>query len=145
MYAQDRDLFLDASYDVEAFKKQGSTSVRRTTMRCGVTPGAGWYADPRSKDFGANCKYVQHDVAEAKKLVTAAGAQRRRGYFRAHRGLHGRLAEAVRHFNGFAANSGAFKVKIVESSYAQGQFQTKYRDARRRSSKAFGTYRLGAR
>jgi peptide/nickel transport system substrate-binding protein len=33
----------------------------------------GWWLDPRSKDFGPNAKYFTHDVAEAKKLLAAAG------------------------------------------------------------------------
>jgi len=34
----------------------------------------GWWIDPRNeKDFGPNAKYFKHDVAEAKKLLAAAG------------------------------------------------------------------------
>ncbi|HWO72647.1 MAG TPA: hypothetical protein VNN21_03735, partial [Dehalococcoidia bacterium] len=33
----------------------------------------GWWMDPRDKDFGPNGKYYEHNVAEAKKLVAAAG------------------------------------------------------------------------
>ena len=34
---------------------------------------AGWWLDPKGKDFGPNAKYYKHDVAEAKKLISAAG------------------------------------------------------------------------
>jgi ABC-type transport system substrate-binding protein len=34
---------------------------------------SGWWLDPQGKDFGPNAKYYQHNVAEAKKLVAAAG------------------------------------------------------------------------
>ena len=34
---------------------------------------AGWWLDPKGKDFGANAKYFKHDIAEAKKLLAAAG------------------------------------------------------------------------
>src|SRR5439155_3373774 len=33
----------------------------------------GWWLDPKGKEFGPNAKYFQHDVAEAKKLLAAAG------------------------------------------------------------------------
>src|SRR6185503_1523757 len=33
----------------------------------------GWYLDPRGKNVGANAKFFNHDIAEAKKLVAAAG------------------------------------------------------------------------
>ena len=33
----------------------------------------GWWLDPKGKDFGPNAKYFQHDLAEAKKLLAAAG------------------------------------------------------------------------
>src|SRR6185503_13553604 len=32
-----------------------------------------WYLDPREKSFGDNRKYLQFDLTEAKKLVSAAG------------------------------------------------------------------------
>jgi peptide/nickel transport system substrate-binding protein len=131
MYAQDRDLFLDASYDVEAFKKQGIDVGTTHDHALWGDAWGGWYADPRSKDFGANSKYVQHDVAEAKKLVAAAGSPNGAEVTFVHtEGYMGVWQKQFDMINGFAANSGAFKVKIVESSYAQGQFQTKYRDAR---------------
>jgi ABC-type transport system substrate-binding protein len=38
----------------------------------GTKTGA-WLLDPRSKDFGPNAKYFEHNVAEAKKLLAAAG------------------------------------------------------------------------
>jgi ABC-type transport system substrate-binding protein len=37
------------------------------------TEFSGWFLDPREKDFGPNSKYYQLNVAEAKKLVSAAG------------------------------------------------------------------------
>src|SRR5207302_9482744 len=36
-------------------------------------PLADYWLDPKSKDFGPNAKFHQHDVAEAKKLLAAAG------------------------------------------------------------------------
>src|SRR5262249_11900821 len=33
----------------------------------------GWWLDPKGKDLGPNARYFQHDIGEAKKLLTAAG------------------------------------------------------------------------
>ncbi|HLF77979.1 MAG TPA: ABC transporter substrate-binding protein [Dehalococcoidia bacterium] len=68
----DRDLFIDTFSNVSKFTEQGlpAAALWNTVM----APGAGpWRLDPKSKDFGPNAKYFQHDVAEAKKLLAAAG------------------------------------------------------------------------
>jgi peptide/nickel transport system substrate-binding protein len=131
MFAQDRDLFLDASYDLQSYKDQGIPVG--TTWDHGLWGDAwsGWYLDPKSKDFGANAKYVQHNVDEAKKLVAAAGSPNGAEVTFIHtEGYMGVWQKQFDMISGFASNSGAFKVKIVESSYAQGEFQRKYRDGR---------------
>ena len=33
----------------------------------------GWYLDPQGKDFGENAKFYKRNIAEAKKLMSAAG------------------------------------------------------------------------
>src|SRR5262249_16416206 len=33
----------------------------------------GWWLDPKGKEFGPNARYFQHDIAEGKKLLAAAG------------------------------------------------------------------------
>jgi ABC-type transport system substrate-binding protein len=33
----------------------------------------GWWLDPKGKDFGPNAQYFQYNVADAKKLLSAAG------------------------------------------------------------------------
>jgi ABC-type transport system substrate-binding protein len=131
MYAQDRELFLDASYDLSSYKKQGIPV--ETTHDHGLWGDAwsGWYLDPRSKDFGPNAKYVQHNAEEAKKLVAAAGSPGGAEVTFVHtEGYMGVWQKQFDMISGFASNSGAFKVKILESSYANGEYQRKYRDAR---------------
>jgi ABC-type transport system substrate-binding protein len=69
----DRDLFVDTFGNVSKYTSQGvpvntawNTSVLSTVYK-------GWWADPQGKDFGENAKYFQRDIAEAKKLLSAAG------------------------------------------------------------------------
>ncbi len=69
----DRDQFIDVQFNVEGLRSQGipvktswSTSVQNNYF-------AAWYLDPQGKDFGPNAKYFKKDLAEAKKLVAAAG------------------------------------------------------------------------
>jgi ABC-type transport system substrate-binding protein len=70
---QDRDLFLDVAYNVAKFK-EGGLAVE-TALESAVWSGAwaNWWLDPRGKDFGPNAKFFKQDLAEAKKLMAAAG------------------------------------------------------------------------
>jgi peptide/nickel transport system substrate-binding protein len=68
----DRDLFIDAVYNVSAFAKEGiDLETRWNTPVYNVADG--WWLDPKSKDFGPGDKYYQFNLEEAKKLVAAAG------------------------------------------------------------------------
>ena len=69
----ERDLFLDLAYNVANFR-DGGLPVE-TVVESGVWSGAwaGWWLDPRSKDFGPNTKFFNQELAEAKKLMNAAG------------------------------------------------------------------------
>ncbi|HLF78425.1 MAG TPA: ABC transporter substrate-binding protein [Dehalococcoidia bacterium] len=68
----DREAYIDVFYNVSKFKAEGLPVETRWNSSIG--PGIGqWILDPRSKDFGPNSKYYQLDVAEAKKLMAAAG------------------------------------------------------------------------
>ena len=69
----DRDQYIDVMFNVKGFTDNGipvrtswSTSVQNNYF-------ASWYLNPQGKDFGPNAKYFKRDVAEAKKLVAAAG------------------------------------------------------------------------
>jgi peptide/nickel transport system substrate-binding protein len=71
-HSWDRDLFIDANYNVSEYEKQGiQLETRWNTPIYNVAEG--WWVDPKGKDFGPNAKYYKYDVAEAKKLLAAAG------------------------------------------------------------------------
>jgi ABC-type transport system substrate-binding protein len=77
--AIDRDLWVDTFYNVSRFAADGvqlnsylHTAIQANTA--GVFAGLeSYWLNPRDKSFGPNAKYFQYDVAEAKKLVAAAG------------------------------------------------------------------------
>ena len=73
MLTQDRDLFLDAYSNVATFRTEGIEvdTFYEAAVQCDTWKG--WYLEPRDKAFGANAKYFKNDLAEAKKLMTAAG------------------------------------------------------------------------
>jgi ABC-type transport system substrate-binding protein len=68
----DRDLFVDTFYNVPKFSSNG-LPVETSWNSAMSSLWDGWWLDPKGKDFGPNAKYYQHNVAEAKKLMAAAG------------------------------------------------------------------------
>jgi ABC-type transport system substrate-binding protein len=74
--AYDRDLWIDVWNNVPKFEAEGLPIERRwfSSLNSVAEAYDGWRLDPRdAKAFGPNAKYYQHDVAEAKKLLAAAG------------------------------------------------------------------------
>jgi ABC-type transport system substrate-binding protein len=75
--AYDRDSWIDVWNNAPAFEKEGLPIER--TWFSPISNSVheaydGWRLDPRdAKAFGPNAKYFQHDIAEAKKLMAAAG------------------------------------------------------------------------
>jgi ABC-type transport system substrate-binding protein len=68
----DRDGYVGAFKNVDKFKADGLPV--NTYWNTALSAGAGsWWLDPKGKDFGPNAKYFQRDIAEAKKLLAAAG------------------------------------------------------------------------
>jgi peptide/nickel transport system substrate-binding protein len=69
-----RDDWLDAQYNTATFASAGLPVTKRWNTALEASENAtGWWLDPKSKDFGPNARYLQRDVAEAKKLLSAAG------------------------------------------------------------------------
>lgn len=73
MKAIDRDLFIAAAHNTDQFAKEGLPVQAFWEAGLGAGSYAGAYLDPRSKEFGPNAKNYIFDLAEAKKLVEAAG------------------------------------------------------------------------
>jgi ABC-type transport system substrate-binding protein len=71
--AIDRDLFIQVEYNVDNYRQAGIDVETRWNSALPANFFTGWWLDPQSKDFGENAKYFQHDIAEAKKLMAAAG------------------------------------------------------------------------
>jgi ABC-type transport system substrate-binding protein len=69
----DRDLIIDVNYDTERLQKEGFPVERRWNSALPANYFSGWWLDPKGKDFGENAKYFKRDIAEAKKLMAAAG------------------------------------------------------------------------
>jgi peptide/nickel transport system substrate-binding protein len=69
--AHDRDLFIDAFYNVKTFEAEGLPVNTYWYTSIGNAPG--WWLDPKGKDFGPNARYFEYNPAEAKKLLAAAG------------------------------------------------------------------------
>ncbi|HLF78426.1 MAG TPA: ABC transporter substrate-binding protein [Dehalococcoidia bacterium] len=68
----DRDLYIDVFSNGDKFKAAGLPV--QTYWASALSAGTGsWRLDPKSKDFGPNAKYFQHNPDEAKKLLAAAG------------------------------------------------------------------------
>jgi peptide/nickel transport system substrate-binding protein len=68
----DRDAYLDTFNNVSNFSKEGLTVESRWNSVVSAKWDGIWL-DPQGKDFGPNAKHFQHDIAEAKKLLAAAG------------------------------------------------------------------------
>jgi ABC-type transport system substrate-binding protein len=68
----DRDLYLDAYYNVSKLQAEGLPVLTRWNSHVNASWEGTWL-DPQGKDFGPNAKYFKHDPAEAKKLLAAAG------------------------------------------------------------------------
>jgi ABC-type transport system substrate-binding protein len=69
----DRDLYLDTWANVSRFKADGLEVQTAWNSAARPADYKGWYLDPQSKDFGENGKFYVQNIAEAKKLMSAAG------------------------------------------------------------------------
>ncbi|MEW6333184.1 MAG: ABC transporter substrate-binding protein, partial [Thermodesulfobacteriota bacterium] len=68
----DRDAWIDTFYNISEFRKAGWP----TEIRYHSHISSGWegmWVDPKSPDMGAGAKAFSYDIAEARKLMSAAG------------------------------------------------------------------------
>jgi ABC-type transport system substrate-binding protein len=70
---QDRDLFSEVWFDVAAFDRNGLPVETLWNTSVPADEFSGWLLNPKSPDFGENAKYFEHNIEEAKKLMSAAG------------------------------------------------------------------------
>jgi peptide/nickel transport system substrate-binding protein len=71
--AMNRDLWIEVVYNTDNLAKEGLPVETRWNTALSGDVFEGWWLDPKGKDFGPNGKFYQHNVAEAKKLLAAAG------------------------------------------------------------------------
>jgi ABC-type transport system substrate-binding protein len=69
----DRDLFIDVTFDVSKYEADGLAMETAWSSCLPCTTWSGWWLDPKDKDFGPNAKYYKQDLAEARRLLAAAG------------------------------------------------------------------------
>ena len=131
VYTWNRDEFLDTIYDLSTYTAEGIPVQKTWDQALWGDSYAGWWLDPQGSEFGPNAKYLEQNLEEAKALVTAAGYPDGVDVVFAHtEGYRGSWQDQWQILHGFALNSGVFNVEVKESSYAAGEFQTEYRDAR---------------
>jgi ABC-type transport system substrate-binding protein len=68
----DRDIWIDTFLGTQQMRDQGLPIDVRWNTACNVL-WEGWWLDPKSSEFGPNGKFYENNIAEAKKLVSAAG------------------------------------------------------------------------
>ena len=122
----DRDLYIDAIYNVSKLQKDGLPIKGYLDTAVQPDTGGPYWLDPRSKDFGPNDKYFKVDVAEAKKLVAAAGFASgfdvSAVYGNFGRDVYTRTVPIVQEF----LNQVGIRAKIDTLPYGAAEFQSKY-------------------
>jgi ABC-type transport system substrate-binding protein len=115
----DRDLFIETAFNVNAFRKEGlpMETILVNGLRDQSWPG--WFIDPLTRDFGPNSKYFKPDLAEAKKLLTAAGFPNGVDHdMYATNGYGGSFQQYFEILTGMARDSKLFRPRIKELDYA---------------------------
>jgi peptide/nickel transport system substrate-binding protein len=122
----DRDTYIDAIYNVDKLQKDGFPIKGYLDTAVQPDTGGPYWLDPRSKDFGPNAKYFQYDVAEAKKLVAAAGFASgfdvNGVYGNFGRDVWTRTVPIIQEF----LNQAGIRAKIETLPYGASEFQSKY-------------------
>ena len=123
----DRELYVDTFFNITAFKAEGYPAQARWHSH--VSGGwDGYWSDPLGKELGEGAKNFQLNVAEAKKLLSAAGFPNglETEFAYISTGQYGttfpKQGEALM---GMLQESGAFKLKLVNPDY-QTDYLPKY-------------------
>jgi peptide/nickel transport system substrate-binding protein len=128
--AYDRQGWTDAMFNVSALEAGGVAVESRWNSALPADFGdpAGWL-DPQGKDFGPNAKYYEHNIEEAKKLLTAAGFAGGLDV-KSNRITTGAIPDMSRHseaIEGMVGDAG-FRIKVNNIDYAT-QYIPQIRDA----------------
>jgi len=116
----DRDLWIETFYNTANYKKEGYPF----TVRYHTHISSGWeglWVDPQSKDMGEGAANFQYNVAEAKKLLSAAGftspiETEMRWISTGQYGTT--FPKNAEVFKGMLEDSGMFKLKVINPDYA---------------------------
>jgi peptide/nickel transport system substrate-binding protein len=126
----DRDAFIDAVYNVSRFAAEG-LPIDTAWHTCISQAFRGYWMDPRDSKFGPNGKYFQHNVAEAKKLLAAAGHPNGLDYVSTYpegTAYGAAFPQQLEIIQGMSAEAG-FRAKPNPINYT-ADFIPKYRDGR---------------
>ena len=129
-YALDRDLYVNTWASVDKFKAGGVDIPTYWNAALPQTSFKGWWLDPKGKDFGPNAQYFKHDIAEAKKLLAAAGFANGITVASNYVGPEGYGPTTLKHIDvieGMEAEAG-FKFDKKLQSYA-GNWMPEFRDS----------------
>lgn len=124
----DRDLMIETFHNTKTFKDAGWPVDTRWNS-VGIAGGyEAYWLDPKGKELGEGAKYFQYNVAEAKKLMDAAGIKGpiETNFTYISTAQYGttfpRVGEA---YKGMLDASGLFKLKTVNADY-QTDYLPKY-------------------
>jgi ABC-type transport system substrate-binding protein len=125
----DRDLYIEVNYNTQRLESEGFPVERRWNSALPANYFEGWWLDPQGKDFGPTAAYFKRDIAEAKKLMSAAGYAGQEIIATSAPDQYGAAyARDIEVIHGMAAEAGfRFTNNIV--GYNTG-YQPQYRDAR---------------
>jgi len=125
----DRDLYLDTFLNIAKYRSEGISVDARWNSALTLTNVSTWVLDPKSNDFGPNAKYYQYNIAEAKKLMSAAGLTGTTDVTSTYPGLTfgPDLPNQVQVLDNMIAEAGFKPTQNPVTNYP-GEFIQKYRD-----------------
>ena len=132
----DRDLWIDTFFSVSNFEKEGLPVATRWSLG-GISANVQgkWALDPQNKikgqELGENSKYFQYNVAEAKKLLAAAGfanGVQTESHHVTTADYGANAPKMIEVLLQMAQDSG-FNIKIVPEAYATA-YRNGYRDVK---------------